>query len=57
MNVSHHGMVFFVVFFFFCSGMTACTLALAAHVCGKEDVAVYDASWMEYYDRKVRVEE
>ena len=39
------------------SGMTACSLALAAYMCGKQDVSVYDGSWMEYYDRRVRVEE
>lgn len=30
------------------SGVTACVLALAAHVAGKTDVAVYDGSWWEY---------
>ncbi|MFI7580198.1 rhodanese-like domain-containing protein [Kocuria kalidii] len=30
------------------SGITACVLALAAHLAGREDVAVYDGSWSEW---------
>lgn len=30
------------------SGMTASTVAFAAHLIGKEDVAVYDGSWTEW---------
>jgi thiosulfate/3-mercaptopyruvate sulfurtransferase len=30
------------------SGMTACTLAFALHLIGKEDVALYDGSWTEW---------
>lgn len=33
------------------SGVTACNIALAAYLCGKEDVAVYDGSWVEWYKR------
>ncbi|KAK3090193.1 hypothetical protein FSP39_009930 [Pinctada imbricata] len=33
------------------SGITACCLAFAASVCGKEDVAVFDGSWTEFYLR------
>ncbi|XP_076458230.1 3-mercaptopyruvate sulfurtransferase-like [Babylonia areolata] len=33
------------------SGIWACHLALAAYLCGKEDVAVYDGSWVEWYLR------
>ncbi|XP_067666224.1 thiosulfate sulfurtransferase-like [Haliotis asinina] len=32
-------------------GFTACTLALAAAVCGKDDVSVYYGSWTEYGQR------
>lgn len=35
------------------TGMTACTIVLAALMCGKEDVPVYDGSWMEYYFKMV----
>jgi len=30
------------------SGMTACTLAFALHLIGKDDVALYDGSWTEW---------
>ncbi|MFF0990445.1 sulfurtransferase [Kocuria nitroreducens] len=30
------------------SGLTACVLALGAHLVGREDVAVYDGSWSEW---------
>ena len=30
------------------SGVTACHLALAAHVCGYPDLSVYDGSWSEW---------
>jgi thiosulfate/3-mercaptopyruvate sulfurtransferase len=30
------------------SGVTACTLALGAYLVGKEDVAIYDGSWLEW---------
>ena len=30
------------------SGVTACILALALFLVGKEDVAVYDGSWSEW---------
>ncbi|KAK7507157.1 hypothetical protein BaRGS_00001092 [Batillaria attramentaria] len=33
------------------SGISACLVALAAYVCGKDDVAVYDGSWTEWYQR------
>ncbi|KAL8569525.1 hypothetical protein ACOMHN_002072 [Nucella lapillus] len=33
------------------SGISACMVALAAYMCGKEDVAVYDGSWTEWYQR------
>ena len=36
------------------SAMTACSFALAAFMCGKEDIPVYDGSWMEYYDKKTQ---
>lgn len=29
-------------------GVTACHIALAAYLCGKPDVAVYDGSWSEW---------
>lgn len=32
------------------SGMTACVLAFGLHRAGKEDVAVYDGSWLEWGD-------
>ena len=33
------------------SGVTACVIAFAAHLIGKDDVAVYDGSWAEWGDR------
>jgi len=30
------------------TGVTACSVALAAFICGKRDVAVYDGSWNEW---------
>ena len=30
------------------SGMTACVLAFGLHLAGKEDVALYDGSWLEW---------
>ena len=33
------------------SGISACMIALGAHVCGKNDLAVYDGSWTEWYQR------
>lgn len=33
------------------SGITACVLALAMHLTGKDDVAVYDGSWTEWGSR------
>ncbi|CAH2312448.1 3-mercaptopyruvate sulfurtransferase-like [Pelobates cultripes] len=33
------------------SGVTACHIALAAYLCGKEDTAIYDGSWVEWYMR------
>ncbi|XP_052816505.1 3-mercaptopyruvate sulfurtransferase-like [Mya arenaria] len=33
------------------SGVSACVLAFAAHLCGKEDVSVYDGAWVEWYKR------
>ncbi|KFQ57307.1 Thiosulfate sulfurtransferase, partial [Pelecanus crispus] len=32
-------------------GVTACHIALAAYLCGKRDVAVYDGSWLEWFRR------
>ncbi|NXO15587.1 THTR sulfurtransferase, partial [Oriolus oriolus] len=32
-------------------GVTACQIALAAFLCGKRDVAVYDGSWSEWFHR------
>lgn len=32
-------------------GVTACHIALAAYLCGKPDVAVYDGSWSEWFRR------
>lgn len=34
------------------SGVTACHLALAAHVCGYPDLSVYDGSWSEWGARE-----
>ena len=33
------------------SGVTACVLAFAAFLAGKEDVAVFDGAWEEFYVR------
>lgn len=33
------------------SGVTACVLALAMHLTGKDDVAIYDGSWTEWGSR------
>lgn len=33
------------------SGISACCLVLAAHLCGKGDTCVYDGSWLEWYSR------
>ncbi|XP_028843160.1 3-mercaptopyruvate sulfurtransferase [Denticeps clupeoides] len=33
------------------SGVTACHIALAAHLCGHPGVCVYDGSWSEWFDR------
>jgi len=30
------------------TGVTACSVALAAYICGKQDVAIYDGSWNEW---------
>jgi thiosulfate/3-mercaptopyruvate sulfurtransferase len=30
------------------SGVTACAIAFALHLCGKDDVAVYDGAWAEW---------
>ncbi|XP_049677808.1 thiosulfate sulfurtransferase [Accipiter gentilis] len=32
-------------------GVTACHIALAAYLCGKRDVAIYDGSWSEWFHR------
>uniref|UniRef100_A0A8C0HYI4 Sulfurtransferase n=1 Tax=Balaenoptera musculus TaxID=9771 RepID=A0A8C0HYI4_BALMU len=32
-------------------GVTACHIALAAYLCGKPDVAIYDGSWFEWFHR------
>ncbi|XP_006133859.1 thiosulfate sulfurtransferase [Pelodiscus sinensis] len=32
-------------------GITACHIALAAYLCGKPDVAIYDGSWSEWFRR------
>lgn len=36
------------------TGMTACTIVLAALMCGRKDVPVYDGSWMEFYFKMVK---
>ncbi|KAJ8251568.1 hypothetical protein GJAV_G00222740 [Gymnothorax javanicus] len=33
------------------SGVTACHVVLAAHLCGHQGVSVYDGSWSEWYAR------
>ncbi|XP_058875389.1 3-mercaptopyruvate sulfurtransferase [Acipenser ruthenus] len=33
------------------SGVTACHVALAAFLCGQEEVAIYDGAWSEWYTR------
>ncbi|XP_069766170.1 3-mercaptopyruvate sulfurtransferase [Narcine bancroftii] len=33
------------------SGVTACHIALAAHLCEKKDVMIYDGSWVEWFNR------
>jgi thiosulfate/3-mercaptopyruvate sulfurtransferase len=39
------------------SGVSACTLALGAHLVGKSDVAIYDGSWIDWgSDASVPVE-
>ena len=32
-------------------GVTAAFIVLAAFLCGKEDVSLYDGSWIEFYLR------
>ncbi|XP_048377164.1 3-mercaptopyruvate sulfurtransferase isoform X1 [Stegostoma tigrinum] len=31
------------------TGITACFVAFCAHLCGKEDVMIYDGSWLEWF--------
>lgn len=33
------------------TGVSACHVALAAHLCGKEDVMIYDGAWVEWFTR------
>jgi thiosulfate/3-mercaptopyruvate sulfurtransferase len=33
------------------SGVTACTLAFGAYLCGNENIPVYDGSWQEWHKR------
>ncbi|XP_060705651.1 3-mercaptopyruvate sulfurtransferase-like [Hemiscyllium ocellatum] len=32
-------------------GITACFVALGTHICGKENVMIYDGSWQEWFTR------
>uniref|UniRef100_A0A671K5J0 Sulfurtransferase n=1 Tax=Sinocyclocheilus anshuiensis TaxID=1608454 RepID=A0A671K5J0_9TELE len=34
-----------------CSGVTACHIALAAHLCGHPGVCLYDGAWAEWFTR------
>ena len=33
------------------TGVSASCIALAAHMCGKDDTCLYDGSWVEYFYR------
>uniref|UniRef100_UPI00398E411D 3-mercaptopyruvate sulfurtransferase n=1 Tax=Pristiophorus japonicus TaxID=55135 RepID=UPI00398E411D len=33
------------------TGVTACHVALAAYLCGKEDTLIYDGAWMEWFKK------
>ena len=50
--------VWIILFYIFSSeglcfivGVSACVLAYGAYLCGKEDVAIYDGAWVEWYQR------